>query len=339
MRALLKYLSMAALPLLLFSCEKPEDPVKLPPRPSSAVLYQVTMGNDYPRQLYFNINGTVTADIDRTIWDLAFDAGEESVSVYMNGGKGVLIAATGDTSLKATVDLKKLLWRWDAANGNPDSLALSGWFNHATKQSHDSVYVIDRGGDKTAADNYFRFSIRSVDNDRYVIRIASMDGSVQKDFDIIKNHNKQQVYFSFANGGQYLDFEPDKSNWHFCFLRYRWIYYEYTPPLLYEVTGVYINRSNIKVAIDSTLAFYDITLNDCMGKSYSDKRDAVGYDWKFPVFSGSQVTYDTRDYINFFLKLPADAGTPDQYYKMRFIDFYDKQGNRGSPSFELMRLQ
>ena len=98
-----------------------------------------------------------------------------------------------------------------------------------------------------------RMKITSVNSSSYQLKIADIDGNNIHDFTVSKDKNKAHVYFSFENKGTYLNLEPNIDNWHISFLRYRWIYYQFNPPLLYTVTGIYINNKRVKAAVDSTM--------------------------------------------------------------------------------------
>ncbi|MCE2787418.1 MAG: HmuY family protein [Bacteroidota bacterium] len=323
--------------MFLSSCEKEEIPVKLPPRDFNVRMMGVDLGTEYDKQVYINLNSGIVQSVDNNSWDLSFDAAPEGFTIYINGGKNVLVANTGSTDFSADTKSSELNWRWDEASGNADSLALSHWCNRYNYKTFDSVYVIDRGKGSSSSDNYFKFKIIAVTPQKYVISVADMSGKFIKETNIYKSPEKMLVYFSFDNGGTYYNFEPPIDSWHFKFLRYRWIYYEFNPPLLYQVTGVHLNSTMLDVAIDSSLTFYDIKFNQSLNPAlyYSNDRDQIGFEWKYPDFTPNGVRYRTRTYINYFLRYRY---LPDLVYKLRFIDFYDDKGNKGCPRFEYQLL-
>lgn len=322
--------------LIIFSsCEKEETPVTLPPRDLSVQMMSVNMGLEYDKQIFVDLVSGKQNTTDNNLWDLSFDASPMGFQVFMNGGKNVLIANSGFTQFNTISNPSSLLWRWDESSGKPDSIVLGKWCNWNTRQTFDSVYVIDRGLGKDKPDNFFQFKIKAVDANRYLISVADLNGQFLYDSDIKKDASKNLVYFTFANGGSALNIEPQRHQWHFTFLRYRWIYYEFNPPLLYQVCGVHLNRHLVEVAVDSTLNFYDIKLSDGLNQSYSDRRDMIGFEWKYPDFTPNGVRYRTRNYINYFIR-EKNSG---HIYKLRFLDFYDDAGNKGSPRFEYQLLK
>lgn len=328
------FIYLLPLGILLSSCEKEESPVTLPPKPDHVHLMKIELGDDYAKQVFVNLETGQTVETDNNAWDLAFDASAPGRSIFINGGKNVLIANAGATQFQSNINPLDLQWKWDAASGIEDSLALRHCFNHSGN-SHDSVYVINRGLSTSDPENYFQFQVKSATPHGYTLRFADMHGQQVKDITIPKDPTKSKVYFSFGSGGNYHNFEPAKTDWHFCFLRYRWIYYEFNPPLLYQVTGIYINPGKVSVAIDSTLQFYDIRKEHSLGKHYSSRRDIIGFDWKVPDFKPTGVEYITRKHVNYFIR---ESSGSQQVYKIRFIDFYNEQGVKGSPRFEMQVL-
>jgi hypothetical protein len=176
------------------------------------------------------------------------------------------------------------------------------------------------------------FKIVSVDDLRYQLKISEIDGSNVRDICILKDKTKAHVYFSFDNGGTYLNIEPNIDNWHISFLRYRWVYLEFNPPLLYTVTGIYINNKRVTAAVDSSMQFSSINANSCMQMNFCTNRDIMGFDWK--VYNFQTGKYVTRNFVNYVLI----TNNPLKYRKLRFIDFYDDNGLKGTPRFEVQGM-
>ncbi|MFI5221531.1 MAG: hypothetical protein ACHQK8_04330 [Bacteroidia bacterium] len=314
------------------SCEKAEQPVTLPAANDSSRLETFTMGANYDKQIFVNVETNQSTVIENNSWDLYFDSDRNGYMAYMNGGKGVLIAKAGTTNFSNIPDPSSLKFQWDAASGVEDSTALDGWCDELLFLSYDSVFVIDRGASITDPSRYMQFQITYVDQLKYKLRIANIDGTNSHDFTVNKDPLKAHVYFSFDNGGTYLNPEPEKNEWHFCFLRYRWVYYQFTPPLLYSVTGIFINSNKVEVAVDSTMKFEDISFSKRHNLQFNRNRDAMGFDWK--VYNFTTGKYTARKYVNYILH----SDYPTKYYKLRFLDFYSNQGLKGTPSFEVQGM-
>jgi hypothetical protein len=316
----------------LSSCEKKEEPIVLPGKQNDSLrLGRVSMGNTYTNQVFINLETFETRSIDIHSWDLSFDAQPNGYLIYLNGGSGVLSASIGKGNFSVMPDVNKINWRWDAANGMSDSLVLGKWCNGSTYVGNDSVYVIDRGQETKSGDRYYQFKIKYANAYQYVLEIANLQGNVLGEKVIAKDADKAHVYFSFGNDG-YQNPEPSISNWHLCFLRYRWVYYEFNPPLLYTVSGIYINTHQVEVYLDSSSVFNNIQFASAVNYQFSKMRDVMGFDWKVYNFTTSK--YVARSYVNYVLRIKQ----PLTYYKMRFIDFYNEQGLKGTPVFEIEEL-
>lgn len=323
--------------VLLSSCLKEEEPVRLPEPEGTKHSFDV--GNGYDNRIYVSLENGEQLNMDNKTWDLAFTCNPNGWDILLNGGNNALIAKTEYTDFLPTIDPTQLNWRWDAACGSSDSLALSNWC-YADGMGTGNVYVMDRGDAFARDKRYVQFILYGVNHYYYILITPNAEGTGYLMHQIDKNPSKNHVYFSFENSGQVLDFEPTLDNWDLCFTPYRWVYFQFNPPLLYNVAGVFTNNHFISVAVDSSgsIPFNQITTTDFNKFTYSHNRDAIGFDWKVPQFTPTGVIYRTRSYVTYLIKrhIPGHAM---QLYKLRFIDFYDGRGNKGKPVYELVRLQ
>ncbi len=331
----IRYTVFAFVLLSLAACEKKETPFVLPSKPVDSVrISQFDLGEKYENQIFVNFldSNPIRANINGDSWDLSFDCSPGGYRVYMNGGKGNLLAAIGVHKFRPDVNMNNVMWRWDESSGG-DSIVLNRWCNPIQSYSFDSVYLIDRGIDANPDRRYFQFKLKPETFNTYIIDVADLNGVWLYSTKIIKDPSKNLVYFDFGKPA-ILNFEPCNQSWHFCFLRYRYIYYQFNPPLLYYVTGIHINPRTVCVAIDSSLVFENIKLTQVEELNYSSRRDAMGFDWK--VYDFTKGKYIARRYVNFILKT---KGPNPQYYKLRFTDFYSNHGVKGSPKYELARIK
>jgi hypothetical protein len=319
---------------MLNACEKAEKAVVLPPKPSDSLkLFQVNLGENYEEQVYINFldSNFIKASVKNKDWDLAFDCSFESNKIFMNGGKGVFIGVLGRSNFLTIVDINNVKWRWDEASGG-DSIVLKNWCNSTSRKSYDSIYIIDRGIDSEPEKRYFQFRINNGTFGTYILEAADLNGKKLFNAFLNKDPYKAQVYLDFGKP-QALNFEPRINDWQFCFLRARWIYYEFNPPLIYTVTGIHINSRNVSVSVDSSLTFETISKRDIDGLRFSTKRDVIGFDWK--VYDFNQGHYNTRKYVNYIFKF---KGPNPKYFKLRFTNYYSNRGLKGSPKFEVMEI-
>lgn len=333
--------SLWGLILITFlACEKPDKRYLLPPKPGDSIeVRQLDLGENYENQIYVNLldQNIIKSTVKYDSWDLAFECGGNGTRVFMNGGKGVLIGSIGREKepgkFLQSVNLSQVKWRWDEASGG-DSIVLNRWldqFNH----SYDSVYIIDRGIESEPGKRYYQFKLNFglFGFDDYFINVADLQGKNLFIAVIHKDPSKNLVFMDFGKPAL-LNFEPYQQDWHICFMRYRYVYHEFNPPLLYTVTGININPKTVCVAIDSTLRFENINLNAVKNLKYSNRRDAIGFEWK--VYDFAQGRYITRKHVTYIIKT---EGVNAVYYKLRFTDFYNNKGLKGSPKYEISRIK
>lgn len=308
----------------LSSCFKDDTPVQLP-LPGDAKSFQVSMGEDYHRQVYFDLNTTDTTGSEHTVWDLCFESTETGWHVWMNGGNDAQVANTDTQKFKAVLDTIGANWAIDNPNWNIDSTAVGDW------RGDRMVYIIDRGPAKLSGDRFRKIIFQSVDASAYELQYSNLDGNDSVIYHVVKKPGHAFVYFSFDNGGETLDIEPMAVNWDVLFTRYRVVFYTVDPPLPYIVTGVLINP-DMSVAVDSTMNFSEIDYAKALPLTYSSRRDIIGYNWKV-VNIANGGTYTVKANINYIIRDMEGV-----YWKMHFIDFYNSTGEKGYPQFEFQRL-
>ena len=318
----MKHLPVFVLILTLFaSCLKEDTPVQRP-EPSDAVTLSVGMGSDYKYQIWFDLGTeSIVKTSPKVDWDIAFDSRADQNHLYLNTSK-MMLAAKSEQPFEATNSTAGLTFKPDHNTGNPDSLAMANW-------ALGDVYVIDLGTTETGvALGQLKLEITRLEDSTLYFRYAALDGSNEHIGSITQNSLYNHVAYSFATH-QSLLAEPPKDQWDLVFTQYTKMFYEpFTP---YLVTGVLINPNNVAVALDTVTPFLKITNQDIESYTYSTDMDAIGYDWKYYSLEESLFTVLSEN--TYLVK-----DTEGIYYKLHFIDFYDEQGLKGSPKFEMQRL-
>jgi len=314
--------------LFLFAaCEKEEEPYTLP-APGPATVGSVNMGSDYSKVIFYNLE-TEKAEIrELGDWDLALEASPNGRFALMNGGKGAQIVGSGDTNFYTIVDVDKADWLWDRPSMNLDSTAIGSWADKNFLVTGE-VYIMDRS-ENTKETQYKRFQLVEVTDNYYLIRTGNLDGSSDQYIKVEKDDRYSFIYVHLDNG-QVESFEPPKEEWDFMFTRYRFVYYDMMPIVPYEVNGVILNPYRTSVAFTRKILFEDIDLDSVLTLNYTTRRDFIGFDWKYYDFDISAYVTDQKRV--FVIKTSDDV-----YYKLRFLDFYDENGVKGAPTFELQRL-
>lgn len=314
----------------------------IPPHDSGDVITSVIpMTKNYKIQAYFDLEAeNIIAENIKTEWDLGFECSDTGWHIILNTSKFMWAGNTMQHDFAQSIDTSGIEWKFDNSEGDPDSTAIGSWFEidgHDTSYTQQ-VYIIDRGynlqGNKVGL---IKIIFQYVSDSVYQIGFGDLNAINPTYFTIMKNNLVNYVFFSFDDDGSQLNLEPDKDLWELWFTQYTTILFtnagdEYP----YLVTGVLINKlQGIEVARDTLLNFNNITLNVAEGMTYNDSFDIIGYDWKEVVgdVQSGNVSYIVRSNVNYLIRTKEDY-----YYKLRFIDFYSEEGEKGYPTFEFQLL-
>ncbi len=329
--ALLRIVALTGLTgLLLTGCIPEEDPIA-PFNRGGASETSVPMGSDYSMRLYFDLGtGEIVKQAPITGWDIAFRTDTEGNHIVLNTGQIMAAADMGAVDFASVTSSSGLDWKYDHPSGDWDSTAIGYWWNDngesVTSKGH--VYVIDRGFDAAGKTlGFMKLQMIEATATQYVFRYASLNNKTDETVTISRDMTRNIVGFSFETG-EAVEVEPPKDEWDLLFTRYTHIFYDptFTP---YSVTGVLLNRYNTAVALDTAMSFGEVTTENAILYDYSGQLDLIGYDWK---------TYDfTEGYI---IDSPVYLVRDSQgfYYKLLFLDFYNDNGEKGYPKFQMQRL-
>lgn len=310
------------LAITIFSCKKDEIPVPKH-QAGNVITNSFEMGTDYRYQAYFDIeSNTFVKQNLKTDWDLGFESGVNGWHVILNASNAMSIARESDLFDDIT-DTVGATWNWDATSGNLDSTAVGDW------QNDNYVYILDRGHDHLGIHRGFcKLELNSVSASNYEFRIANLDGSNDQVITIEKDQNINFTAFSCTER-TIKDIEPNKEDWDIHFTQY--IHYFYVEDEAYLVTGVLLNRNNVQVAEVFEKEYSEITSEDISNVDFKESIDAIGYGWKVYDFGASIYVVDPSK--NYIVKT-----TEGMFYKLHFIDFYNDQGDKGTPVFETQLL-
>ena len=315
-----KALLIALIPVL-GACFKKEIPVEKPT--SGATTTQIELGGDYANQIYYDLEtNSIIRQNNREIWDLAFEAGDNGFHILLNESRIMSAALSNETDITALTSDAGLSYHWDFHTGNLDSTAIGDW------QSSGKVYVIDLGTSLTGSNlGKKKLKVLSVSNVEYQIEFADLNSTSIQTFIIPKSTTAGFTYFSMTGSGSLKDIEPDKGTWDLIFTAYCHVFDEHTP---YSVVGVLSNRFGVKVQ-EVSIPFADLKYTDIVESDFEERVNVMGYDWKTYDFdNGTYVVNSNRTFI-----VKTILG---RYYKMRFVDYYDENGIKGAPKFELQEL-
>jgi hypothetical protein len=310
--------------LALFGCIKEESPVTPRLIDLSLIQSKIPLGTDYRYQAYFSLEKD--SMLSRNLkydWDVAFDGSNtEGVSLYLNSAKYMFASPVTKGDFETLKDTAGFFSnrRWDASN-RPDSPAIGNI------KALDKFFVIDKGYDASGdAAGFVKIKFEAVNDKKIKFKYADINDKKGIQVEIDRNNAYNLVYFSFKTGAE-VKVEPPKDNWDLQFTQYIHTFTDpYTP---YLVTGVLINPYNTTVAVDSLSAFDKIDRSFSQTMTFKKNPDVIGYNWK-DFING---VYATKSNYNYVIKNSKNA-----LFKLRFTDFYDAQGVKGTPRFEFQRL-
>jgi hypothetical protein len=332
-QSLTAYCLLAYCSLFLTSCEKEDSPITLPP-PGEMKVVSASMGLNYDDQVFVDFETGLTKTVPYRSYDLAFEASADGWRVYLNTGKLMFVANTTSNDL-VVADSTGKEWKTETEHLYDDSTAFGNW------QSGNAVYVIDRGRvEHFGAARWRKFQILSVNDNEYKIRFSLYNNTQVTDFTIPKNPAYSLMYFSFENGGKMVDVAPEKNMWDVVFTKYTYTYYSEpvnSPYRYYLVTGALLNKwagnENICIRQDSIvnyIPFVEVDGIEAASYPFNQLAGAIGFGWKDFDFNLGYIIVPNRYYL-----LKDNTGF---IYKIRFLDFYDDQGNKGTATFEYQRL-
>jgi hypothetical protein len=299
----------------------------------------VELGALYQNQVYYSLAMDKVIATNKSLdWDIAFCCYADSFPVIINTSKAMTVYNSGkvnmnDVKLSDTVGVADTLWAHDNPQGKLDSTAIGEWWSdvkvdNVTSKMH--VYIVDKGvNERGKALGLIKLQILGFNENTYHIKIANMDGSNEKTFDIKKNPLKNFVQISFS--GSAADFEPLSSDWDFCFTRYtEKLYTDSGAYQWYGVTGPLLNPRRATAVQTKDTVFENVNYESIKDLNFSSYINTIGHEWKWFDFGNG-----------FYLVLPKKIyifQTLQGYYKFHFVDFYNPSGEKGYPKFEYQKL-
>lgn len=309
--------------MTIVSCEKEEEPVKKH-LPGDSILNSFEMGSDYRKQAFYDLKtNTFVSENLKGSWDLGFENGVNGNHIILNSSNFMAAAKVDNISFNNVQDTVGLIWQWDASSGNFDSTAFGNI------EIGNVVYVVDRGlNEQGVSRGFCKLIINSITANSYSFKIANLDGSLEEEVTVVKDNNLNLNAYSITNR-VVVDIEPAKTEWDFMFSQY--VHYFHAQDEAYLVTGILTNRYEVQVAEVFDIEYEAITSEDISSQNFSSNIDIIGYDWKeFGFSTGAYIIYSDKNYII--------KSTEGLYFKLHFIDFYNEQGDKGTPVFELQEL-
>jgi len=329
---LLSFLLLIA--IVFQSCFK-EDEMVSPHQRGDIMTDTIPMTVNYLYQVYFSLDsGKIVSANVKTLYDLGFECSQTGWQVILNTSDFMKVADLGEVPFGQAYDTVGLTMLFDKSDGNPDSNAIGQWFkiSGADTVSNKHVYALTRGLDELGNPlGLYQVIFDSLKNNMYHFRYAPILGGTISYGAITKDPEVNYVFFSLKSGSA-ISMEPPSNTYDLLFTQYTTMLYTNEGiPYPYLVTGALLNRYMVEAAVDSTTDFLAITREKAMMMSFSRALDVIGYDWKYyDDKTGNYTIIPNRSYVI--------RGVSDFLFKLRFVDFYNKEGLKGYPVIEYQRL-
>ncbi len=307
---------------IFMACEKKEQPAKPYDRGSSNEV-SIAMGDNYDFQIYFNLEkNEIVKKTNKMDWDVAIACDDKVI--VLNTSRNMLAAKTKFSNLDLVTDTVGLKFNMDYATGDRDSLAIG------VIDDLKSVYVIWLGYATTGEDmGYLKAQFQWTSSTTCRFTYGKLNETNYTSAELISNQNYNHVFYSFMQH-KHADIEPFKTQYDLLFTQY--LYYFLEPEITpYLVAGALLNPFLTRSNRMPNTQFKTLSLNDTLQFPLVIQRDIIGYDWK--DFFLSENAYTIVPDLNYIIQ--------DQkgfYYKLRFVDFYDDKGIKGTPKFEYGKI-
>lgn len=322
----MRYILTVIMAVILFSCEKPEKPIK-PYDRGNAVTRVIAMTSNYQYQVYYQLDSArVVKTVNRMDWDLALSSGTTPV-LLTNTGRGIYVAKTHSKTMEEVKDTTGLNFYWGQPSLHADSLAFGAWW-----LANDAVYVINMGYDLNGMPlGFVKCKPQWLSDQSLRFTWSNLNDNEVKTLVVKPDTRYNFTYFSLLQN-KMADVEPPKNQWDLVFTQY--VKLLFAPPYPatrnYEVVGALINPYRVQAGFAFNLPFEQIGIGHEPDKWYNH-RDVIGFDWKW--FDIGTNAYTVNPAMNYILKT-----TEGYVFKLHFLDFYDDSGVKGYPKLEQAKI-
>ena len=311
-----------------------ENELPIPPRePSSAVIRAVSIGSDYSGQVHFDLDLGQEYSNTKDAWCLRFHFDGDSIWMDLNSSRYMRSAPL-------------VLTQSETAFSEDDADAFNWTVNHPEGRTleqlieNDQVTAIDLGRDPyNPIESLGSSRIQILEkSEEYVtlrtsILLADSDSEIENNWDtttIFRDLGVSNVHFSLLNN-QAVDIEPSTGLWDLYFTQYTTLISQGDdlPAIEYLVSGVLSHAEGVRVMqVESgTWDFWKEA--EWPEQDLLTAWDVIGYDWK--SYSLSEGAYSINQDLIYCIR--TDDG---REFLLRFLDFYDDEGNAGLFTFETL---
>ncbi len=329
---ILKYLVPVV--ILVQSCYKDDFEVKFEPVNSIIEYEQLSLGEDYTTEVFYNLENKESHISQLRDWDLAFSNINGMPFLKLNTGNGWTAYKSNNDNMYDPINMGSisfLEWAIDNPEGDCGDMAFGDFYN--VEDILHKVFLL-RKDNFNGTYSYFKMSLLDINLESCIIDFMPVDAQQAQHLELRLPQDYTPSFYYLSIKGDKLniadnDIEPKTNNWDINFTRYARYFEE--DNLNYIVTGVLLNPKKTKVYVDSVSSFEDITIDDISAQNLSTNLEGIGYNWK--SIDNSFEEYTVNKHYNYIIETMEG-----NFYKLRFLGFYNANHQKGNPSFEFKRL-
>jgi hypothetical protein len=318
------------------SCFKEDDKI-FPPPPGNETLYAFKK-SIYDFQSYFDFSSDSSIVVSANdLWQIEFATATDAWDIRINSSAYYKLYPTSDTvfyGAKSVTDPLKYIF--DTSNGNPDSCAFSSWIDRSVDPFLPTGEVFLIGlYDGIKMKPKWKVRIESVNDTSFIFTYATFPYGKPVTVELLKDKTVSYLQYNLSTQSA-VKVEPESSDYDLLFTQYGTILYDNEGvPTPYFVRGILLNPYRVSAALDTLLAFSDITYDLIKDYPFSNVRDIIGHEWKDVKVDqvGGTAEYFVNAKLNWIIK-----DTQGFIYKMHFIDFYNSKAEVGYTTIEYQRL-
>jgi len=313
-------LSLLLSVILTTGCLEKEMPIE-PHSSGETKTSQVILGSDYGAQIYYNLSTNSVVNSNETIvWDIAFKVNENNISAILNSSRIVTLAHTNisDYNTPLTEDyINGLEFIHDESQGPNWGTAIGDIYDGS------DLTILNLGVDINSQQlGLRRLQIDSVNDQGYFLTYGDIDLTYKSSILIPRSNEIEWLHFSLITE-TIQNLEPAIGDWDLYFTKY----IELVEEIDYPVVGVLSVPEGMEIFDYPELSWDQLLVADWNTLEFSTAWNEIGYDWKAYDFENAEYSIDNE-------RCFAIRTANGKEFVLRFIDFYDQMGNKGTITLE-----
>lgn len=315
-------------------------------------IYPNIGGPNEPNQVFIDLSSQTSTDVTRDSWDLRFYNGDD-FRVSINGTIYMATNTLNSTNINTvnselitTEKTKVAVGTFnpensayiDATNGNILETAIA---EVSEIDSENSVYILNLGYEvgtssvitgsvAIAGDSRGWKKIRILKREEnYLLQYADLESTTHQEIIINKDSNYNFSHFSF-NTNTLISVEPEKEKWDISFTVFTNIIegagsYGYSDFVTQNRNGGVLSYQ----VNTSEFSYNEFSLAEVNTASLSNNQTTIGSNWR-------EIVPEHKLFTDRFYVIKDPNGN---LYKLQFLAFKNKDGERGYPEFTYDLLQ